>query len=122
MKNAVKGALFSGLVFPGTGQMVLKHYARGLVILLPVVVCLIYIIVKAIQQALAVLEKLTAGGGLMDIAAISRAAVETSTTSGSRAMEFCLILILIAWVLGTLDAYWIGHKLDQQRRMPPEIP
>jgi hypothetical protein len=29
MKKSLKGALLSGLVFPGVGQMALKHKARG---------------------------------------------------------------------------------------------
>ena len=122
MKNAVKGALFSGLVFPGAGQMILKRYARGIALMLAVIVCLAFIIMKATQQAVAILKKLETTGGMIDMNAISRAAVETSTASGSRSMNLCLILIVVCWILGTLDAYWIGYQLDRQGRVPPDIP
>ena len=36
MKNSLKGALLSGLVFPGLGQVVLKHYKRGFALMLTV--------------------------------------------------------------------------------------
>ena len=29
MNNSIKGAIFSGLVFPGLGQVILKYYKRG---------------------------------------------------------------------------------------------
>ena len=32
MRKSLKGALLSGLVFPGYGQFVLKHYMRGIAV------------------------------------------------------------------------------------------
>ena len=34
MNNALKGAFLSGLIFPGLGQVVQKHYKRGVLIML----------------------------------------------------------------------------------------
>ena len=36
MKNSMKGALLSGLVFPGLGQIALKRYRRGFALMLTV--------------------------------------------------------------------------------------
>ncbi len=40
MNNAAKGALLSGFVVPGLGQLVFKHYLRGGFFLLVVCSCL----------------------------------------------------------------------------------
>jgi len=40
MSNSLKAALLSGLVFPGIGQVVLKRYRRGVVLMLIVLACL----------------------------------------------------------------------------------
>lgn len=33
MNNSLKGALLSGVVFPGLGQIILKHYKRGIALM-----------------------------------------------------------------------------------------
>ena len=63
MNNSLKGAFLSGLIFPGLGQVVLKHYKRGAVIMLTVLVSLSVVAVKAVQHALAILEKIELEGG-----------------------------------------------------------
>ena len=40
MSKALKGALFSALVFPGAGELMLKSYARGSAFLAVALVCL----------------------------------------------------------------------------------
>ena len=58
MNNALKGALFSGLVFPGLGQIMLKHYKRGAVLTLAITAALLAILIKTVQQAVTILEKI----------------------------------------------------------------
>jgi hypothetical protein len=40
MKNSLKGALLSGLVFPGLGQVFFRHYLRGIALMLVICVSL----------------------------------------------------------------------------------
>ena len=40
MNNSLKGALLSGLVFPGLGQIILKHHTRGIAFIIIVSVSL----------------------------------------------------------------------------------
>ena len=58
MPNSFKAALLSGLVFPGLGQIVLKHHKRGIALMLVVLACLMAIVVKGVQQGLVILEKI----------------------------------------------------------------
>ncbi len=112
MNNSIKGALWSGLIFPGLGQIVLKHYKRGTVIMLTVLVSLAVVVVKSVQHAIAILEKIELEGGVISITTISNAASKASTTSGNLTVNFALLLIIFCWVIGIVDAYIIGKKKD----------
>ncbi len=112
MNNALKGAFWSGLIFPGLGQVVLKHYKRGAVIMITVLVSLSIFVVKAVQQALAILEKIEPEGGIISMSTISDAATQASTISGSRTLNLALLLLILCWIIGVIDAYIIGKKKD----------
>ncbi len=112
MNNSLKGALLSGLIFPGLGQVVLKHYKRGAVIMLTVLFSLSVIVVKAVQHALAILEKIESAGGAISMSTISNAATQASTTSGSLTFNLLLLLVILCWIIAVVDAYRIGKKKD----------
>jgi len=112
MKNALKGALLSGLVFPGLGQVNLRHYKRGIALMLIVSVGLLVIVVKAVLQAFTILEKIELQGRAIDMSAILNATTQTSTTSDSFLYNFLLFLIILCWIIGIVDAYRIGKKKD----------
>jgi len=112
MNNSLKGAFLSGLIFPGLGQVVLKHYKRGAVIMLTVLVSLSVVVVKAVQHALAILEKIESEGGAISMSTISNAATQAATTSGSLTFNLVLLLVMLCWIIGVVDAYRIGKKKD----------
>ena len=114
MNNSLKGALLSGLVFPGLGQIILKHYQRGIALMVTVLVGLSVIVVKATQQAFIILEKIESEGGPIDMSTISNAATQSSTTSDNFIFNFVAILIIICWIVGVVDAYRIGKKKDKE--------
>jgi len=118
MSNSLKGALLSGLVFPGLGQVVLKRYKRGVVIMLAVLASMTVIVVKAVQNALAILEKLEREGGAIDMTAITNAATQASTGSGNLIINLLLLLVFVSWIIGVVDAYRIGRKIDLELRPP----
>jgi hypothetical protein len=112
MSNALKGAALSGLVFPGLGQIMLKYYKRGMVLLTAVLASLAVMLVEAVERALAVLDKLVLEGATIDIQAISRAAVQVTRASGDFTFNLALAVLVLCWLLGTVDAYRIGRKID----------
>jgi len=101
-----------GLVFPGVGQAVLKHYMRGVVLMVTVFAGMIVIVVIAVQQALAIFEKIISEGGMIDMNKISNAATQATLSSGSLIINSLLLLIIIGWIFGFVDAYRIGKKKD----------
>jgi TM2 domain-containing membrane protein YozV len=118
MNNAIKGALLSGLVFPGLGQLVLRQYRRGILIMLTVSISLSVIVVKAILIARDILQKVELQGDVIDLNAITDAASRESLQSGSITLNFLLIIIIICWIAATVDAYRSGRKLDRERGAP----
>mgnify|MGYP000014479123 CR=1 FL=1 len=112
MKKASKGALFSGLVFPGLGQIVLKHYLRGAVIVVTVLASLTLFIMKAVENALTIVEQMELEGGSISMDDITEAANQASTASADLTLNLALLVILLCWVAGTIDAWWLGRKMD----------
>ena len=118
MNNSLKGALLSGVVFPGLGQVILKHYKRGAVLMLAVSASLLVILIKAVQQAFAILEKIQSEGGAIDMSTIWNAATQASTTSGSLTFKIALLLLMLCWMIGVVDAYRIGKKTEKLKGFP----
>ena len=48
----------------------------------------------------------------MDMQAITDAATQAAATSDSRAFNYCLVLIIVTWLLSIVDAYRIGKQMD----------
>jgi hypothetical protein len=116
MSNALKATLLSGLVFPGLGQLVLKHYLRAAVWMSGVVVSLIVITNSAMQQANTIVEQLERQGGILDLNAITAAANQAAASGTSPAIGAAGLALLACWVCGMLDAYWVGRKADAKGR------
>ena len=124
MKNSMKGALLSGLVFPGLGQIALKHYWRGFALVLAVMAGLYIMIVTAVQQAYVILDTIEAEGGMPDSDTISQAAAQAAAASDSPMITAVSVLILVCWIVGIIDAWRIGKQKDLEGqatgRMPPD--
>jgi len=118
MNNAIKGALLSGLVFPGLGQLVLRQYRRGALIMLAVSISLSVIVVKAIRIAQDILQNVELQADMIDMTAITDAATRESLQSGSITLNLLMIFIIVCWIAATADAYRIGRKLDNDRGAP----
>jgi hypothetical protein len=102
MKQAVKGALLSGLVFPGLGQLALKHYPRGFAFMAVALASMIYMVKTAVDEVVRSLPTL-------DPAAMAALPAPSGGHAGP-----ALWVLALCWVWGVLDAFRIGGKLDRQ--------
>ncbi len=118
MKYSLKGALLSGVVFPGLGQIILKRYKRGLVLMLTVSASLIVLAIRAAQYAFTVLDKIELEGGVIDLKTITDAAAQASSTLNNLVFNLGFLLIVVCWIFGTVDAYRIGRKMDLEDSAP----
>jgi hypothetical protein len=113
MNHSLKGALLSAAVFPGVGQIGLKHYKRGVALMLTVFASLCLFVVIAVERALAILDRIQLDGEEVDVAAISNAATQASQ---DYTLKFFLFLIVLCWIVGVVDAYRIGRRKDLEER------
>lgn len=80
--------------------------------MLGVLLSLSVVIVKAVQHALAILEKIESKGGAISMNTILDATTQASSASGSPTFNLALLLVIVCWIIGVVDAYRIGKKKD----------
>ncbi len=112
MKNALKAALLSALVFPGLGQLWLKRYRRGAVFIGVFCAGLAAVVVKSVQTSMAVLEKLEVADVTIDMNTITQAAENAISASDSLWINGLLLVLLLIWIGSIVDAWRIGKKMD----------
>ena len=115
MKASYKAALLSALVFPGVGQLYLKKYWRGLIILFFVVAALGYLIwsatVSAMNRLDDVMLKMQGGTATPPVLTnIDGSKLLTAVPYYDAVFSFICFL----WILAILDAYRIGKQRDLQ--------
>ena len=112
MSNSIKAVLLSGLVFPGVGQLVLKHYKRGIAFILATIAILLVIVLKAVEKSFTILEKIKAEGGAISMNTITNATIQGSTPSESQTFKLLFFLFILIWIIGIVDAYRVGKRKD----------
>jgi hypothetical protein len=122
MRHSKKGAMLSGLVFPGAGQIAQKRYVRGMFFVLAVLVAAGAMVVAAVRQASVILDQVMSSGGDIDLAAITDAAMQVSGKTGSSVYGIALLAILVAWIVSVVDAYLTGRRMDASSAPPTDPP
>ena len=115
MSNAMRAALVSGLLYPGLGQIILKRYRRGLLLMFSVSLCLLAMVVNIVQQLRALLAPLQSAGEPPDAAAIADVLSQASAIASSPAIGFASWALLFGWIFGIVDAYRIGKQRDAEK-------
>ena len=127
MNPAIKAALFSALLFPGWGQIYLKKYKRGILIILPVVACMLSITWAIIKIAVTVIKAAPFKKGTADFSAVVNVTINAIKALDIYFLLSIFLLIVFLWVFSTIDAYLLGKKeitkattsADQQSVSPP---
>jgi len=108
MTPGVKAALLSGLIFPGTGHMILKQYLRGSVLMLAALAALWVIVQSAFQQAQTIVDQIYAGDIPLDSGAIAEAVANPSAGANAVTDNIALIILVVCWLIGIIDSYRLG--------------
>ena len=111
MKKAMKGLLWSALIFPGTGQLVLKQRKRGMVIILTTLTSISVIITGLVLTAMDVFAEVKPGSAL-DINTMNQMVNQAVTDSAHGLYNVMLVIFILCWLGGAIDAYRLGKKLD----------
>jgi len=127
MNLGTKAALFSALLFPGWGQIYLKKYKRGILIILPVAAGMLSITWAIVQVAITVLKAVPIKKESVDLGAVVNLTVNSIKALDFYYFLFIFLLIIFFWVFSIIDAYLLGKKemsvsntsVDQQSANPP---
>jgi hypothetical protein len=114
METATKAALFSALLFPGWGQIYLRRYKRGIVIILPVLAGMLSICWDVVQAAISILKAAPFKKGTVDISAVIKLSLDSVKALDSIYFSLILLLVVLLWMFSIVDAYQLGKKQMQE--------
>ena len=115
MKVSYKAALLSAFVFPGVGQLYLKKYWRGLVIMFLSCAGLGYMIWSATVSAINHLDDVMVKmqGDTMNLQELS-GIVGSKTLTTDPYYDAVFYFIVCFWIFAVIDAYRIGRQKEFQ--------
>jgi len=113
MTNAVKAALWSIFVLPGSGHFFLKKPISGTAIVGLSLVALTVIVVKAVERANQIVDKILNGEIALDPLIIAEQVSMQSAQAGSNLLNIATYLLIAIWILAAIDAYRLGRIKDK---------
>ena len=119
MNRSTNAVLLSALVLPGAGHLYLKHYPRGIALIMTSLVCLGVLAGRAVQQASIILGKLASEGDAVDPGRLADLVAQSSNGPGSLVVTLASLVLAGCWVAGVVDAYRLGKKQRGLSASPP---
>lgn len=111
MKASTKAAMLSGLVFPGLGQLILKHTTRGLVYVGLSLAGVLVSVSMVIDMALQVLNEL-GDTGLLDINQVFITTHNIVHSGEHATLNYLLLALIGLWLVSIIDAWYLGREQD----------
>lgn len=116
MKRAIKAALMSAFVFPGTGHFYLKKYTMCAIFAFTFSIPLYFIVSEIAAKAEHVVEQIKNGEIPLDIAAISESLSSSTVGVDTQELNIKMYLLVIIWLIGIIDSFRMGHKKEESNQ------
>jgi TM2 domain-containing membrane protein YozV len=113
MSQSLKAALFSAFIFPGSGQFLLKKHIRGALLAGVSILCVWVLLSTALEKAQEISRKIQSGEIPLDITRITEEVSKLAAGNGTQQAEIATYVLLICWLVGIVDAYWMGRLQDK---------
>jgi hypothetical protein len=113
MEKSYKAALFSALIFPGSGHFLLRRYPLGFIFAGTATGCICILVFKAIAIARTISDQMLSGQIPLDIASISSEISIQSEAAGSTTVTIATWTLVFCWLVGTADAFRLGRQRDR---------
>jgi hypothetical protein len=114
MKKPLKMALFSGLIFPGLGHLLLKKYLRAGALFTSFAVSSYFYFTDAMAKAETILAKVQSGELALDTAAITKAIENINTGFSQQQLSLLSYVMLFIWLAAIIDSYRVAKKTESQ--------
>lgn len=113
MKKSTTAALISAFIFPGLGHLYLKKYLTGVLLVGISFASLYYLVTSVLEMAMEISQKIESGTVQPDIATITAMVTQQSNSANAQLANIATIVLCICWLVGIIDAYRLGNKLDK---------
>ncbi|GAB3032503.1 hypothetical protein [Bowmanella dokdonensis] len=110
MTRTTKAVLLSALLFPGTGQFLLKRYAAGALLMVTSLLSLTLLISDAVSKAQEITDRIISGHIGADLASVSAALAQQSEQADTSLLQFSTYLLVGSWLFGIVHAIWVGRR------------
>lgn len=109
MNRAPKAVLLSALVFPGSGQLYLKQYLAGSILIAIALACLYQLLSTAMTIAQSISAQIESGEIPADVALATSAILERTANPEVQASVATYALIA-CWLVSIIGAWYSGRK------------
>ena len=99
--------LLSGLVFPGIGHLVLKHYLRASVLIIATLIALSAIVTVLVRHTLNVIDS---GAVPVDAGAIAELVSSSIGSTDNSIINYSLLVVVACWFVGIIDSYRLAKS------------
>jgi hypothetical protein len=111
MNKATKAVLFNALVFPGWGQIYLKQYKKGVLIISAIMAGTLSILWSVIQTTKNFLKITPFKKGTVTFEAVVRLAIKSLTELNLDYILPFLLFMVLLWIFSIIDSYQSGEKI-----------
>jgi len=121
MNQALKAALFSAFIFPGSGHFLLKKHVRGVLLAGVTCLCIWILLSVALEKAQEISFKIQNGEIPLDLSRIMDEVSKLAAGSDTQQADIATYILVICWLVGTVDAYRVGRlqNKNRARNKPP---
>ena len=113
MRKSLKAALFSALLFPGSGHFLLRKQVRGALLAGISIVCLYVLVATAVEIAQQISDGILSGRIPLDPVSISDEVSKRSAAGDTLRTGIATYLLLACWLIGIVDSWRVGRLLDR---------
>ena len=120
MNIASKAALFNALLFPGWGQIYLKKYKKGILIIIATIAGISSILCSVVQTTINILKIAPFKKGTVTFSAIIQLAINAIKALNLFYLFLILFFMILLWIISIIDAYMVGKKEMARTSVPKE--
>jgi hypothetical protein len=110
MNLATKAALFNALLFPGWGEIYLKKYSRGIIIITAVMAGILSILWSILQATTNILRIAPFKKGTVTLITVIQLAIDAIRSLNLYYFFSILFPLILLWIISIIDAYHLGKQ------------
>ena len=76
-----------------------------------------YVISKAVERSLQIVDKIQSGNVPLDVTAITELVSKQATGAEAQLLNIATTVISICWLIGIIDSYRIGRGQDKMSKL-----